>query len=181
MSCKAYPKWTANLRLRSNISNSTKKFLQFTDFAIKENPTVYGLGFSDENKTNECKMIIENLKSTLTELRKSKKAEKLTSVPTKTEKSIVPSIDKNENKENQNRPLNKTIPSSMKFCGVENVKNEVMNDIMLDKEREMLNDDLADENRATAENWQKENDKMSKQIKEKDSIIEQQRLEIADY
>lgn len=59
------PGWVATLKIRTNLSQSSKKFLQFTDTSDKKNPVVYGLGFDNEEQTKNCLSKIDRLKKDL--------------------------------------------------------------------------------------------------------------------
>jgi hypothetical protein len=74
--CKEVPEWRANIKVRTNISQSSKKFLQFTDSSIKKQPVVYGFGFDSEHDAKHCMEVITKMKNKLDDLRMASKSNK---------------------------------------------------------------------------------------------------------
>ena len=57
--------WASFLKVKTNISQSSKKFLQFTDNSQRKQPVVYGFGFDNEQKAKDCLDIITRMKDRL--------------------------------------------------------------------------------------------------------------------
>ena len=67
--------WNSYLKVKTNISQSSKKFLQFTDNSNRKNPIVYGFGFDNEGEAKDCLDIITRMKDRL-EVLKNKQIQK---------------------------------------------------------------------------------------------------------
>jgi len=83
LSCpEAVPDWLACIKIRTNLSQSSKKFLQFSDSSDRKNPVVYGFGFDSESDAKNClaridicKKKLENMKEDYKSRRKMLKAQ----------------------------------------------------------------------------------------------------------
>jgi len=77
LTCNDIPDWVAYIKIRTNISQSSKKFLQFTDPCVnRKKPVVYGLGFDNEEAAKNCLRIIDKMKIYLENLKSATKRER---------------------------------------------------------------------------------------------------------
>ena len=127
---KEVPNWASYLKVKTNISQSSKKFLQFTDNSNRKLPIVYGFGFDNEKEAKDCIDVITRLKDRLEGIKtkqirhdavQQSQRELTQREPTQREstqrepKSGFPTVPSTQNNYLNQEQLNKTAPATVPF------------------------------------------------------------------
>ena len=134
--------WKCYLKVNTSISQSSKKFLQFTEASRKKSSNttttvVYGLGFPSES---ECKTALKTMEDAKDRLQTMKDKRKLP----------------NQNEESINGAMNMTCPPKLNVAPLMAPENN-------HQPSELLQAHVKQENEKQLEAWQKENENLTNQ------------------
>merc|ERR1712228_505223 len=148
MTSASVPEWKALLKVSTSISQSSKKFLQFTEANKKKSATlptqvVYGFGFTSEAECKECVKIIETAKNNLQFMKEQRP----------------------QNSQQDKAAMNQTCPGHIEYIKPPSCKSENNSVITTKEDSENLFQAHAyQENSQQIEAWQKDNDNLRVQV-----------------